>query len=131
MKGFATPGLVALTLAASTGTAFAADSAYIEFLWQPAPRNALARGEAFGFVMEPAQHHVVCVEAEDAVTGPSKLRIDVIDASGADVAAYGDGSFLGAKKCYPAMVPPSATPAEWHFQVTVADGLLDIGRAHV
>src|SRR5690606_14522036 len=51
MKGFATPALLALTLVVSPGTAFAADSAYIEFLWQPAPRNALARGEAFGFVM--------------------------------------------------------------------------------
>ena len=124
MKGFAIPVLVALTLAVSPGNVCAADAAYIEFLWQPAPKGALARGEAFGFVMDPAQHHVVCVEAEDAVTGPSKLRIDVIDASGADVAAYGDGSFLGAKKCNPAKLPPTATPGEWTFNVYVDDVLL-------
>src|SRR5690606_1767534 len=124
MKGFATPALLALTLVVSPGTAFAADSAYIEFLWQPAPRNALARGEAFGFVMDPAQHHVVCVEAGEVVTAPSTLRIDVIDASGADVAALGDGSFQGAKKCYRAMLPPTATPGEWTFNVYVDDVLL-------
>ena len=116
--------IVSTLLVSSTiGTAFAGDSAYIEFLWAPPTKAALARAEAFGFVLDGTQDHRLCVEANDASPRKGVLRIEVVDAAGDVVESQWHENFDGAKECYPTDLPPSGFPGNWTFNVYL-DGSL-------
>lgn len=108
----------------AAGPASAGNTAYIEFLWKPAPEGALARAQAFGFVLDEGQDHRVCVAAIDFVARPGVLRIDVVDASGGTVHTQDHEHFTGTKECYPVHLPTSATPGEWRFNVYLDDTLV-------
>lgn len=116
--------LTAALALSSVGPVRADDSAYIEFLWSPAPRGALARAEAFGFVMGAGQDHRICVVADAPITQSSVLRIDVKDASGHLVSSQRHDDFKGNKECYPVDLDASGAPGEWAFGVHVNDKLL-------
>src|SRR5688572_30343888 len=96
--------IVAFVLLVSSvaGTAFAGDPGYIEFLWAPSAEAALARGEAFGFVLDGKRDHQVCVGAVDARPRHGVLRVDVVDAAGDVVQSRHHAHFDGQKACYPA-----------------------------
>ena len=112
-----------LLVSGTVGTAVAAGPAYIEFLWAPPAKGALARAEAFGFVLDGTQDHQICVEATDAGPRTGVLRIDVVDAAGKVVDSRRHEHFDGAKECYPAELAPGGVPGDWTFNVYL-DGVL-------
>lgn len=114
----------ALLLSSTTGPVFAGDPGYIEFLWAPSAEGALARGEAFGFVLDGERDHQVCVGAVDARPRHGFLRIDVVDAAGDVVQSRHHDHFDGEKACYPADLPPSGLPGDWTFHVYLDGSLL-------
>ncbi len=109
------------------GLAHAGDQAYIEFLWSPASRDALARGEAQGFVLDEAQDHRICVVAIGPVIHGS-LRIDARDASGKPAGSQRYDGFNGSKECFAANLDLRGAPGEWMFNV-YADGKLVATKA--
>lgn len=109
--------LVALALPLTFGSACAANAAHVEFLWSPVTHGALARAEAYGFVLEGDQDHKVCVVAIDSKTEENLLRIDVIDASGKLISSRSYDDFDGSKQCHAAGLDASGVPGEWTFNV--------------
>ena len=95
----------------------AANTAQVEFLWSSIPSGALARAEAYGFVLEGNQNHLVCVVALSQESENRLLRIDVIDDSGTLVRSEIHEDFTGAKKCYKAELSSSKAVGEWTFNV--------------
>jgi hypothetical protein len=109
--------LVALTTLYPLEAAGAASTAQIEFLWSSTPNGALARAEAYGFVLEGNQDHRVCVVAFSQEHKTRPLRIEVIDASGALVDTQIHEDFTGPKQCYKAELGASEAVGEWTFNV--------------
>jgi hypothetical protein len=111
--------LAALALSALSGTARAADQVYLEFLWEPAAKGALARAEAYGFTLEPTQDHRVCVAALTDWRQNDILSIDVVDASGQLVAKQVHDDFHGSKRCFKAALGTTGAVGQWTFNAYI------------
>ncbi|TYT26724.1 hypothetical protein FZO89_10895 [Luteimonas viscosa] len=115
--------LAVLVLPAAWSAAWAGDDAYLEFLWATPPKSALARAEAYGFTLEPAQDHRVCVAALTDWREEDVLTIEVVDASGKLVNRQVHEDFRGSKRCYKAQLGTTGTAGEWTFNVYISETL--------
>jgi hypothetical protein len=106
-----------LMLTGGWSTAWASDSAYLEFLWAAPAKGALARAEAYGFTLEPDQDHRVCVAALTEWLDGDVLSVEIIDASGKLVNRQMHEDFVGSKRCYKAQLGTTGVPGEWTFNV--------------
>lgn len=120
--------LVTGTALAMSGTASAAGvNSYVEFLWSPTPKGAIARQETRGFVLDGQQDHQVCVAVLDSDADIQVLRIDAVDAAGALVSSQRHDDFRGEKRCYEADLDPRGKAGTWTFNIHI-DGVLSRAR---
>ena len=111
--------LAALAYSALSGTARAADQVHLEFLWEPAARGALARAEAYGFILEAAEDHRVCVVAMTDWRENDTLAIEVLDAAGQVVSRQVHADFQGSKRCFKAALGTTGAVGRWTFNAYV------------
>jgi hypothetical protein len=123
MKANSLVVVLTLLVSSTVGPALADDSAYIEFLWAPPVKGALARAEALGLVLDGAQDHRICVKVSAGARNGA-LRIDAVDAAGDVVQSQRHKNFDGAKQCYPTDLPSGGLPGDWTFNVYLDGSLL-------
>ena len=123
--------LAALVLSCAWSSAWAGDTAYLEFLWAPAAKGALARAEAHGFTLEAVQDHRVCVAALTDGHEKDILAIEVLDASGKLVNRQVHTDFDGSKRCYKAQLGTTGAPGEWTFNAYINQVLAGAKRIEV
>lgn len=123
--------LAALALSALSGTTRAEDQVYIEFIWEPAAKGALARAEAYGFTLEPAQDHHVCVAALTDWRQNDILSIEVVDASGRLVARQVHDDFHGSKRCFKAALGTTGAIGQWTFNAYINQALAGAKKIEV
>ena len=115
---------------AATGTSSPSDP-YIEFLWSKTPEGALARQETRSFVLGERFGHQVCVAVLDADATTSGLTIEMRDTAGRVVAQQAHPDFDGSKRCFPAQLPPDATPGTWRVVVYLDGAAVPAGSREV
>lgn len=120
--------LLACALLSPIGAASAPNEiTYVEFLWAPTPKSAIARQVTLGFVLDGNQHHQVCVAVLDPAVETNVLRIEAIDASGQLVSRQDHDDFRGPKRCYEAGLDMHGNAGEWTFKFYL-DGALAATR---
>lgn len=116
--------LAALACSALPATARATDQVYLEFLWEPAMKGALARAEAYGFTLETAEDHRVCVVAMTDWRENDTLAIEVLDAAGQIVSRQVHDDFQGSKRCFKAALGTTGAVGPWTFNAYVNQTLV-------